>query len=30
MELMAAIAALNYITGRRSPYDVRDFSKVVV
>jgi ribonuclease HI len=30
MELLAAIAALNYITGRRSPYDVRDFSKVVV
>lgn len=30
MELMAAIAALNYITGRRSPYDVRHFSKVVV
>ncbi len=30
MELMAAIAALNYITGRRSPYDLRDFSKVVV
>jgi ribonuclease HI len=30
MELMAAIAALNYITGRRSPHDVREFSKVVV
>jgi ribonuclease HI len=30
MELLAAIAALNYITGRRSPYHVRDFSKVVV
>lgn len=27
---MAAIAALRYITGRRSPYDLRVFSKVVV
>lgn len=30
MELTAAIAALAYITSRRSPYDLRDFSKVVV
>lgn len=30
MELMAAIAALDFVTGRRSPYAVSDFSKVVV
>jgi ribonuclease HI len=30
MELVAVIEALNFVTGKRSPYDLRDFSKVVV
>jgi ribonuclease HI len=30
MELLAVIEALNSITGRRSQYDLRDYSKVVV
>jgi ribonuclease HI len=30
MELLAPTAALQYIAGRHSPYNVRDFSKVVV
>jgi ribonuclease HI len=30
MELMGPIAALNAITGKRSPYDLRSYSKIVV